>query len=128
MKKFLEKTCNVLGVIYGYGILITLFAGGLTFFGYVVALCVGGDVAAKICEILYKHVFKYIIIASSCVVILGIIKMYLSGEVALSIEKKKKESKAKKQKKADKKAVAEQVAEKEVEQPTSNELQTEKKD
>ena len=128
MKKFLEKTCKVLGVIYGYGILITLFAGGLTFFGYVVALCVGGDVAAKICEILYKHVFKYIIIASSCVVILGIIKMYLSGEVALSIEKKKKESKAKKQKKADKKAVAEQVAEKEVEQPTSNELQTEKKD
>ena len=128
MKKFLEKTCKVLGVIYGYGILITLFAGGLTFFGYVVALCVGGDVAAKICEILYKHVFKYIIIASSCVVILGIIKMYLSGEVALSIEKKKKESKAKKQKKAGKKAVAEQVAEKEVEQPTSNELQTEKKD
>ena len=106
MKKFLEKTCKVLGVIYGYGILITLFAGGLTFFGYVVALCVGGDVAAKICEILYKHVFKYIIIASSCVVILGIIKMYLSGEVALSIEKKKKESKKRK-------AIKEQVSTKE---------------
>ena len=128
MKKFLEKTCNVLGVIYGYGILITLFAGGLTFFGYVVALCIGGDVAAQICEILYKHVFKIIIIASSCVVILGIIKMYLSGEVALSIEKKKKESRAKKEKKEVTKATAEKEELIKEKQLTSNELQQEKKD
>ena len=50
MKKTIEKICKVIGIIYGYGILISLFAGGLTFFGYVVAICVGGEVASKICE------------------------------------------------------------------------------
>lgn len=103
MKKFIEKTCKVLGVIYGYGILITLFAGGLTFLGYVVALCIGGDTATRICEIIYKDIFPAIIITGSVMVILGVIKMYLSGEVALSIEKKRKKSKEKRQDKEEKK-------------------------
>mgnify|MGYP003301256897 CR=1 FL=1 len=30
--------------------MICLFAGGLTFFGYVAALCIGGDTAAAICR------------------------------------------------------------------------------
>ena len=96
MKKFLEKTCKILGIIYGYGILVVLFAGGLTFFGYVVALCIGGDVATQICNFIYKEIFKAIIITGSVMVLLGVIKMYLSGEVALSIEKKRKESKQRK--------------------------------
>lgn len=100
MKKFIEKTCKVLGIIYGYGILITLFAGGLTFFGYVVALCIGGDTATKICTVIYKEILPIIIITGSVMVVLGVIKMYLSGEVALSIEKKRKSSKEKKEKKA----------------------------
>ena len=100
MKKTNEKICKVIGIIYGYGILISLFAGGLTFFGYVVAICIGGEVATKICEIIYKDIFPIIIIFASVMVVLGVIKMYLSGEVALSIEKKRKANKEKKEKKA----------------------------
>ena len=97
MKKFLEKTCKILGIVYGYGILATLIASGLTFFGYVVALCIGGDVAAQICEVIYKHVFKWIIIVASCVVLLGLIKMYLAGEVQATVRKKRAEAQKKRE-------------------------------
>ncbi len=100
MKKFLEKTAKWLGIIYGYGILITLFAGALTFFGYIVAICIGGEVATEICVVIYKEIFPWIIRVASLMVVLGVIKMYLSGEVALSIEKKKKKQQEKKAKKA----------------------------
>lgn len=100
MKKVLDKISNILGIIYGYGILITLFAGGFTFFGYVVAICIGGTTATEICNVIYKNIVPIIVTVASCMVVLGVIKMYLSGEVALSIEKKRKASKEKKEKKA----------------------------
>ena len=49
MKEFCKKISAVLKTIFGYGIMISLFAGGLTFFGYVAALIIGGDAAAAIC-------------------------------------------------------------------------------
>jgi len=106
----MKKFCNVLSLIYGYGMLVTFIAGGLTFFGYVVALCIGGEVATQICTVLYKHVLKAIIIAASCVVVLGLLKMYLSGEIQADVRKKRAEAKekraAKKAKRAEKKANA----------------------
>ncbi|MBQ7377976.1 MAG: hypothetical protein IJW71_06655 [Clostridia bacterium] len=98
MKNALKKIANVLGYIYGYGIMICLFAGGLTFLGYVVALCIGGETATQICTVIYKKIFPVIIYASTLTVLLGIVKMYLSGEVALTIEKKKKKAKEKREK------------------------------
>ena len=47
MKNLCKKISDVLKTIFGYGIMISLFAGGLTFFGYVVALCIGGDSLAE---------------------------------------------------------------------------------
>ena len=38
MKATLKKISDVCKIIFGYGIMIVLFAGGLTFFGYVAAL------------------------------------------------------------------------------------------
>ena len=91
MKEFFKKVSSVLRSVFGYGIMICLFAGGLTFFAYLVALIIGGDVAAKICEFTYKTFFPIIIKTSNILVILGLFVMYLNGEMALTIKKKKRD-------------------------------------
>lgn len=93
MKKALSKISKVLRVVFGYGIMIVLFVGGLTFFGYVAALIVGGDTAAVICEFIYKTIIPIVIKSSTVLVLLGLVAMYLNGEVALTAEKKKKKQK-----------------------------------
>ena len=60
----------------------------MTFFGYVVALIIGGDVATAICIFLYKKVIPVIIYLAVSMVLLGLVAMYLNGEVALTPEKK----------------------------------------
>lgn len=90
MKKFCKKLSDILRIVFGYSILVCLFAGGLTFFGYVAALCIGGDTAAEICRVLSKVVTPWIIKVSSVTVLLGLVVMYLGGEVALTAGKNKK--------------------------------------
>ncbi len=90
MKNVLKKIANVLKTVFGYGIMICLFAGGLTFFGYLAAIIIGGDTAALICEVIYKKIFPVIIYSSTVMVLLGLFVMYLSGEKALTAESKKK--------------------------------------
>ena len=75
--------------MFGYGIMVSLFAGGFTAVGYVVALIIGGDVATEICTVIYKTIFPIIIKTSTIMVLLGLVTMYLSGEKALTPDKKK---------------------------------------
>ena len=89
MKEFCKKTSSVLKTIFGYGIMICLFAGGMTFFGYMIALIVGGETAAAICTVIYKTIIPYIIRLSTAMVLLGLVAMYLNGEMALTSNKKK---------------------------------------
>ena len=89
MKEFCKKLSNVLKTIFGYGIMICLFAGGLTFFGYLAALCIGGEIATAICVFIYKTIIPYIIYSSTIMVLLGLVAMYLGGEMALTANKKK---------------------------------------
>ena len=89
MKEMCKKISNILRIIFGYGIMICLFAGGLTFFGYLAALFIGGETATAICVFIYKTIIPYIIKASTILVLLGLLTMYLNGEVALTPDKKK---------------------------------------
>ncbi|MBR5773541.1 MAG: hypothetical protein IKY44_01690 [Clostridia bacterium] len=89
MRKILHKISDILRIIFGYGVMICLFAGGLTFFGYIAALCIGGDTATEICRVIYKVITPYIIKASTILVLLGLLTMYLKGEKALTTDKKK---------------------------------------
>ena len=89
MKAFCKKLSNVLKTIFGYGIMICLFAGGLTFFGYLAALFIGGDSATLICRVIYQNIIPVIIYISVCMVLLGLLAMYLSGETALTSGKSK---------------------------------------
>ena len=91
MKEKLKKISDVCKIIFGYGIMITLFVGGLTFFGYVAALIIGGDTAALICDVIYKQIVPVMIKVSTIMVLFGLVTMYLAGEMALTADKKKAE-------------------------------------
>lgn len=96
-KKFSDackKIAGVCKIIFGYGIMITLFVGGLTFFGYLAALVIGGDVAATICNVIYKEIFPIVIYVSTVLVMFGLLTMYLAGEKELTASKKKKKESA----------------------------------
>lgn len=90
MKNICKKISTALRWVFGYSIMLCLLAGGLTFFGYLAALCIGGDTAAEICRVIYDIVIPVIIKISSVTVLLGLLVMYLNGEVALSAGKKQK--------------------------------------
>ncbi len=89
IKEIIKKISSVLSTIFGYGIMLSLFVGGLTFFGYLVALVIGGDIATEICTFIYKTILPIVIKTSTIMVLLGIVIMYLNGEVALTSNKKK---------------------------------------
>ncbi len=91
MKNVLNKVVSVLKVIFGWGVMLSLFAGGLTFFGYVAALIIGGGeggIGAEICRIISKEITPVITYVSTCCVLLGLLTMYLSGDKALTVGKK----------------------------------------
>ena len=84
-----KKISKVCKMIFGYGVMISLLAGGLTFFGYVAARIIGGDVGAEMCKIIYKDIIPVIIYISTSMILLGLVSMYLAGEYALPSDKKK---------------------------------------
>ena len=89
MKKIFKKIYDILRVIFGYGIMICLFSGGLTFFGYLAAMIIGGENATAICVFIYQTIIPMIIMCSNILVLLGLATMYLAGEMALTADKKK---------------------------------------
>lgn len=90
MKEKLKKLSDKLKIVFGYGIMLTLFVGGLTFFGYLIALIVGGDIAAMICEFIYKTIVPIMIKVTTILVLFGLVTMYLAGEKALTPSKREK--------------------------------------
>ena len=96
MKETLKKISDVFKLIFGYGIMIVLFAGGLTFFGYVAALIIGGPTAERICTWIYKSFIPVVIYASTIIILFGLVTMYLAGEKALVPHKKTAKSESEK--------------------------------
>lgn len=90
--KKLEKPVGIMKIVFGYGIMLSLFVGGATILGYIVALCIGGNGAAAICSFIKKYIIPAITYTSTIMVLFGIILMYLSGESALSAKKSPKKT------------------------------------
>ena len=84
MKETLKKISGVCRIIFGWGIMIVLFAGGLTFFGYVGALIIGGKTAMAICTWIYKSFIPVMIYTSNILILFGLLTMYIAGETALT--------------------------------------------
>ena len=91
MKEKLKKIAGVCKTIFGYGIMLSVLVGGLTFFGYIAALIIGGDTAELICDFLYNKVIKTVIYAANIMIVFGLFSMYLAGEKALMPTSKHKE-------------------------------------
>ena len=91
IKSILSRIADILSLVFGYGIMLSLFIGGLSFFAYLVALIIGGEVAVSICTVIYKGIYPCLVYVTSLFVLLGLLVMYLRGETALSKTKKKKE-------------------------------------
>ena len=89
MKAMMKKLSEICKLFFGYGIMIVLFAGGLTFFGYMAALIIGGDEAAAICEVIYKKIVPVIVYVTNLLIVMGLLSMYLAGEKALTADKAK---------------------------------------
>ena len=89
-----DKIVKVITKVFGYGIMIALFAGGLSFFGYLAAMIIGGDKAEAICTFIYKQYFPVVFIITATLILLGLVKMYICGEQAFTAGKKKKTDKA----------------------------------
>ena len=89
MRDKMKKLSGIFKTIFGYGILTCMIMGALMFIGYVLALIIGGETAAAICTFLYKQVAPVMIYISTCMVLLGLISMYLAGEFALTAKKNK---------------------------------------
>ena len=83
MKEKMKKISDVCKLIFGWGIMIVLFAGGLTFFGYMIALIIGGETATALCTWIYKSFIPVIIYASTILILFGLVTMYMAGEKAL---------------------------------------------
>ncbi len=96
MKETLKKISDVFKLIFGYGIMIVLFAGGLTFFGYLAALIIGGETATAICTWIYKSFVPVMIKTSTILILFGLLTMYLAGEKALTPGKKNMQSEGEK--------------------------------
>lgn len=88
MKETMKKISDICKLIFGYGIMIVLFLGGLTFFGYMAALLIGGETATAMCTWIYKSFIPVLIEASTILILFGLVTMYLAGEKALTPDRK----------------------------------------
>ena len=89
MKETMKKIADASKLVFGYGIMIILFGGGLTFFGYLAALIIGGEAAAVICAFIYRKIVPVLVYISTSLILLGLVSMYLAGEMALTGKKRK---------------------------------------
>ena len=83
-----QKIANALSYIFGVGIMLALFAGGLSFFGYLAAIIIGGEPAAQICQFISKTLYPILFYFSSGIVLLGLVKMYVAGEKSMAPNKR----------------------------------------
>ena len=90
MKEFRTKLASVLAYIYAIGIAVALFAGALSFLGYVAAIIIGGPAATEICAFIYKEIYPVLFYLSSGSILLGLVKMYVAGEKTMVPTKPKK--------------------------------------
>lgn len=77
-----EKIIKVIEKIFGYGIMIALLVGGITFIGYLAALILGGNIAIAICTVIYEKMYPVLIWLSTSMIVLGLIKMYIAHDSA----------------------------------------------
>ncbi len=89
----MKKASEVLDKIFGWMIMISLLAGGLAFFAFLVSLIIGGgegSVAEAIAVFIKGKYFPIVIRVAVVTILIGLISMYFKGESFLSLTAEKK--------------------------------------
>ena len=84
-----QKIGQAINIIVGWGIYLTLIVGGLAFFGFLLALLIGGGkdgTGQQIALFIQRNFFPIVIRVASFTVILGLIGMYINKEQSLSLK------------------------------------------
>lgn len=84
-----QKLAATLNTIFGWGVLLALIAGSLSFFGFLIALIMGGSGGEAFAVFLQKQYFRIVIQATSVIIGIGLIAMYVGGQQALSLTSEK---------------------------------------
>jgi hypothetical protein len=88
----MRKVIEMLYKIFGWGFYMCLFAGGLAFFGFLVAIIMGGPKATQLAVFIKSQYFPVVIRITTITIGIGLIGMYLNKELALSLVTDKKEA------------------------------------
>ena len=86
----MKKTAEILLKVFAYGMITSLFAGGLSLVGYLAGLVIGGETATALCAWVFKTYLPWVIKATSVFTGIGLLGMYLSKQKALTINSEKK--------------------------------------
>lgn len=81
----MKKLSDILLKIFAVGIIVCLFAGGLSFLGYVIALFIGGETANALCVFVFKTYLPWVIKFTSIFTGIGLVGMYFSKQKALTV-------------------------------------------
>ena len=89
-----KKAASLMEMIFGWGILLTLLAGGLAFLGYLAALAAGGGengAGMRISLFIQIEYFPVVIVCAAISSATGLLNMYLNGAEGLSLKEKQDE-------------------------------------
>lgn len=87
----MKKISNIFLWIFGIGVTLCVLAGGLTLLGFIVAMCIGGETATKMCVFIHKELFPWIIQFTSIFTGFGLLGMYFGKTKSLTVSSDKKE-------------------------------------
>lgn len=87
-----QKFIDILNKTFGFCIYVALLAGGLAFFGFLIAIIIGGANGESLAVAINGKYFPLVIRVASIAIGVGLISMYLGNEQALSLAADKKEA------------------------------------
>lgn len=90
-----NKFGKILDNVFAWGIYAALVLGGLAFFGFLVALVIGGGAdsfSQSLAAFIQKKYFPVVIRLSAITIGIGLISMYVNKVTALSIKSEKKDA------------------------------------
>ena len=91
-----RRAASLMEKIFGWGILLTLLAGGLAFLGYLAALAAGGGengAGMRIALFIQKEYFPAVIVCAAISAAIGLLSLYLNGKEGRSLTGKQDKGK-----------------------------------
>ena len=80
----MKKLSEIILKIFAVGIVVSLFAGGASLLGYIIALLIGGETATLLCTFVFKTYLPWVIKFPSIFTGLGLVGMYLTKQKSLT--------------------------------------------